>query len=77
MFGKLARGGISGAFLRWASGLRFPIVFALTLAAFLINVLLPDMIPFVDEIILGLVTILLVNLKKKPVPPAAEDGRPS
>jgi len=73
MIGKLARGGIAGAFLRWAAGLRFPVVFALALAAFLANVFLPDMIPFVDEIILGLVTILLVNLKKKPAA-TAEQG---
>ena len=67
MIGKLARGGFAGIFLRWAGGLRFPIVFALTFAVFLLNVFFPDVIPFVDEIILGLVAILLANWKKKPV----------
>jgi hypothetical protein len=75
MIGKLARGGIAGAFLRWASGLRFPVVFALTFAVFLVNVFLPDVIPFVDEIILGLIAILMANWKKKPVVEAGEDGR--
>lgn len=74
MFGKLARGGFAGIFLRWAGGLRFPIVFALTFAIFIVNVFVPDVIPFVDEIILGLIAILLANWKKKPVEQAAEDG---
>jgi hypothetical protein len=76
MIGKLARGGIAGAFLRWAAGLRFPVVFALTFAVFLLNVFVPDVIPFVDEIILGLVAILMANWKKKPVVEAGEDGGP-
>lgn len=67
MFGKLARGGIAGAFLRWAARLRFPYLFVLTFAVFLLNVFFPDVIPFVDEIILGLVAMLLANWKKKPV----------
>lgn len=75
MIGKLARGGIAGAFLRWASGLRFPVVFALTFAVFLLNVFFPDAIPFVDEIILGLVAILMANWKKKPATEPAEDDR--
>ena len=66
MIGKLARGGIAGAFLRWAAGLRFPVVFALTFAVFLLNVFVPDLIPFVDEIILGLIAIVLANFRKKP-----------
>ena len=66
MLGKLARGGFAGIFLRWAAGLRFPIVFALTFAIFIFNVFLPDVIPFVDEILLGLVAIVFANWKKKP-----------
>lgn len=73
--GKLARGGFAGIFLRWAAGLRFPIVFALTFAIFILNVFLPDVIPFVDEIILGLVAILLANWKKRPVAQAEKDDR--
>ena len=73
MIGKLAKGGIAGAFLRWAARLRFPYLFALTFAVFLLNVFLPDVIPFVDEIILGLVAMLLANWKKKPVVVADKD----
>jgi hypothetical protein len=67
MIGKLARGGLAGVFLRWAAGLRFPFVFALMAIMFIVNLLIPDMIPFVDEIVMGLVAILLASLKKKPV----------
>lgn len=66
MVGKLARGGLAAVFIRWASGLRFPFVFLLVVALFILDILIPDMIPFVDEIILGLVATLLANLRKKP-----------
>jgi hypothetical protein len=38
--------------------LRFPGIFLLLLTVTLINYLVPDLIPFVDEIILTLLTIL-------------------
>lgn len=72
MIGKLARGGVAGVFLRWAARLRFPYLFAVTFAVFLANVFFPDVIPFVDEIILGLVAMLLANWKKKSVAPSDE-----
>lgn len=74
MIGKLARGGFAGIFLRWAAGLRFPIVFALTFAIFILNLFLPDVIPFVDEIILGLVAILFANWKTQLVGQTTEDS---
>ena len=66
VFGKLARGGAAGVFLRWASRLRFPYLFALTLALFTINLFIPDVVPLVDELIMGLVAVLLGSLRKKP-----------
>jgi hypothetical protein len=44
--------------------LRFPQLFALALAVFLIDLFIPDLIPFVDEILLGLLTILLGSVKR-------------
>ena len=72
MVGKVARGGIAGVFLRWASSLRFPYLLLLLLVLFIADLLVPDVIPFVDEIIMGLLTALLASLKKKPekLPPA-------
>jgi len=51
---------------RYASRLRFPYLFAIVAAIFLADLLLPDLIPFVDEILLGLVTVLLGSLRRRP-----------
>lgn len=64
--GKLARGGVAGVFLRWATRLRFPYLFLLTAVLFVLNVFIPDVIPLADEIIMGLVAVLLGSLRKKP-----------
>jgi hypothetical protein len=64
--GKLARAGVPGLVIRWASGLRFPVMFILTALLFVINLFVPDVIPLVDEILMGLVALLLANLRKKP-----------
>lgn len=54
-----------GPFLAWASRLRFPMLFAGTAVLFILDVLIPDMIPFVDEVLLGLLTILLASIRRK------------
>lgn len=52
--------------LNWARKLRHPTLFKLTAAAFAISVLWPfDPIPFIDEIVLGLGTLLLANWKSR------------
>ena len=51
--------------LRWAEGLRFPRLALITAALFVADLLIPDLIPFVDEILLGLVTLLLTNLRQR------------
>lgn len=56
-----------GYLLKWASRLRFPYLFLLTAVVFLLNLVIPDIIPFIDEIILGLVTLMLGSARKKPV----------
>jgi hypothetical protein len=65
--GKLARGGLAGFVLRWASGLRFPYLFLLTSLLFVFNLFVPDLVPVVDELIMGLVAMTLASLRKKPV----------
>ncbi len=55
--------------LNWARGLRYPALFKLTATAFAISLLWPfDPIPFVDEIVLGLGTLLLANWKDRKKP---------
>lgn len=55
--------------LNWARGLRYPTLFKLAAGLFLLDVVLPDPIPFVDELLFGLVTLLLANWKNRKAPP--------
>ena len=50
--------------LRFASGLRFPHLFAIAGTLFLLDLLIPDLIPFADELLLGLVTLILASIKR-------------
>jgi len=51
--------------MRYASTLRFPKLLAITAALFVIDLIFPDMVPFVDEILLGLISLLFASLKKR------------
>lgn len=51
--------------LQFASGLKFPTLFLLFLALFVLDVFIPDVIPFVDELLLGLLTLLLGTWRKR------------
>lgn len=53
---------------RFAAGLRFPTLFALVGGLFLLDLFVPDMIPFVDEVLLALGTLMLGALRKRPRP---------
>lgn len=50
--------------LRWFGKLSFPRLFLLTAALFFLDLLIPDFIPFADELLLGLGTLLLARWKK-------------
>lgn len=56
---------LPNAVLRYAQRLRFPHVFLLTLVIFVADMLIPDFIPFADEILLGLLTLLLASWKAR------------
>ena len=45
--------------------MRFPVLFGVTLAAFVVDLLIPDLIPFADEIALGLIAALLAAWRKE------------
>ncbi len=51
-----------------ATKLRFPILLAITGSLFVFDMFIPDFLPFVDEILLGLVTVVLANLRKRKDP---------
>lgn len=55
-----------------ASRLKFPQLFAVALTVFILDLLIPDLIPFADEILLGLITLILGSLRERqPAEPAA------
>ncbi len=51
--------------LQWAGRLRFPQLFALTAGLFVVDLIVPDPIPFVDELLLGLLALLFANWRRK------------
>ncbi|MFN3310874.1 MAG: DUF6116 family protein [Thermomonas sp.] len=55
--------------LRWLGKLSFPRLFLVSALLFLLDLMVPDVIPFADELLLGLTTLLLARWKK----PAATD----
>ena len=50
---------------RFAAKLRFPHLFLLTAGLFVLDLVIPDVIPFADELLLGLGTLVLGNLRKR------------
>ena len=69
-------------FLAFARRLRYPTLFKVAAALFLLTLVVPDPIPFIDEILLGLGTLLLANWKHRDAGPgqviegeAVDEGR--
>ncbi|NDK38590.1 hypothetical protein DT603_07015 [Pseudoxanthomonas gei] len=58
--------------LNWARRLRYPTLFKITAALFAITLVVPDPIPLVDEILLGLGALLLANWKNRKNPPVVD-----
>ena len=54
--------------MRYVSKLSYPRLFLLAAGLFIVDTLIPDIVPFADEILLGLGTLLLANLKKRKQP---------
>ncbi|RZA17828.1 MAG: hypothetical protein EOP93_12620 [Lysobacteraceae bacterium] len=52
--------------------LSYPRLFMLTAALFAFDVVIPDLVPFADELLLGLGTLLLANWKKRKQPDLAD-----
>ena len=59
---------------RFAAGLRFPALFVLAATLFVVDLLVPDLIPFLDEILLALATLLLGSLRKRREAPPQREG---
>ena len=50
---------------QFASRLRYPTLFKVVAGVFLLDLIVPDLIPFVDEILLALGTLLLAGLRRR------------
>ncbi|KLD71487.1 DUF6116 family protein [Xanthomonas pisi] len=62
------RNPLTARALEWAGKLRYPTLFKLAAALFLVDVALPDPVPFLDELLFGLTTLLLANWKTRKAP---------
>lgn len=60
--------GIKARALGYLESLRFPWLVLVTAGLFVLDLLVPDVLPFVDEILLALLAALLGRVKRKPVP---------
>ena len=61
--------GIKSRIISYLETLRFPALLVITAIIFGVNVFVPDMIPFVDEILMALMVALLARMKRRPEKP--------
>lgn len=65
---------LSAPLVAWLSRLSYPRLFLVTATLFGINLLVPDPIPLVDEIVFGLATMMLARRKRAPSPAPRDDA---
>lgn len=63
-----------GPVFGWFGKLSYPRLFLAAASLFVADMLIPDFIPFADELLLGLGTLLLANWKRRKEPGPA--GKP-
>lgn len=54
------------ALARYIENLRFPVLVLLMLGLLALNLVIPDALPFVDELLMATTAILLARIKRKP-----------
>ena len=54
-----------GPILRWFGKLSYPRLFLAAAVLFVVDLVVPDFVPFADELLLGLGTLLLANWKNR------------
>ncbi|WP_394004983.1 DUF6116 family protein [Luteimonas sp. WGS1318] len=62
------RSVFSAPLIAWLSRLSYPRLFVVIATLFGINLLIPDPIILVDEVLLGLATVMLAKRKREPKP---------
>ncbi|MDC8013046.1 DUF6116 family protein [Tahibacter soli] len=71
------RSFLLGPVVAYLSRLRFPRLALVTAVLFAIDLVVPDFIPFADEILLALATLLLTRWKRRNDPPEIESPPPA
>jgi len=62
------RSGIVPRLLHYVQGLRAPQLFLLTVALFVLDLVIPDVMPMIDELLLGLAAMLFASWGKSAGP---------
>ncbi len=70
------RSVFSAPLIAWLSRLSYPRLFVVIATLFGINLLIPDPIILVDEVLLGLATVMLAKRKRAPKPGNATGRAP-
>jgi hypothetical protein len=70
---RMPRSALVGWFVARLARLRFPVLFVIAAGLFLLDLVVPDLIPFIDEVLLGLAAALLASWRVRRVP-AGEDA---
>jgi hypothetical protein len=63
--GSMGRRRMPAFLLRYLGRLRFPWLFGVTIVLFLVDLVIPDLVPWADEILLGLLTLLFGAWRKQ------------
>jgi hypothetical protein len=58
--------GIKSRVISYLESLRFPVLLLVAVVLFGVNVFVPDVVPFIDEVLLALVAVILSRLKRRP-----------
>lgn len=61
--------------LAFVSRLKYPQLFKLTAALFVLDLFIPDFIPFADELLLAMGTLVLGNWKRRREPVTVDPAR--
>lgn len=56
---------IVGALVGWASRLRFPVLFVIVALLFVVDLVVPDLLPFADELLLAMLMVLFGTWRDK------------
>jgi hypothetical protein len=70
----LPRATLPALIARFAGRLKFPQLFLFTGILFLLDLVIPDLIPFADEVLLGLITLLFGMWRKTSSPQVTTPG---